>query len=266
MKQLSLTAAIVLLLTISSYAESNPAREAAQKRGTQTPADGVWYVYDRNGNLLKEEHYRTYRLDGDVKTFYSSGAIKALTVYMDGQRHGLEKTYYEKGGLQAENNYVNNNLSGSVRQYYESGVLKKEANYKDGQLDDMAKDYYENGALKQVWSYNKGVINGAQVKYNEEGKVLSEDNFVNGVLVAHKDYSNEVASLVSKKPIVSEKTKEQKAAEVKVPTETTAPASKLPPPSPPTPIGDDGTAAAKPTPPSDQVAPAVTGSSGNTGK
>jgi antitoxin component YwqK of YwqJK toxin-antitoxin module len=221
------------LLTVSSYAQSNPAREAAQKRGTQTPADGVWYVYDKNGNLQKEEHYRTYRLDGDVKTFYPSGAIKAHTPYVDGQRHGFEKTYYEKGGLQSENTYVKNNLEGASRQYYDNGALKREANYRDGQLDEIVKDYYQDGTLKQIWNYTKGVVNGAQLKYAENGQVQEESNYVNGVLVASKDYTKESASLVSVSKVKTEQVSDQAAADPIPPTkeEKTAPSKDVAPPS-----------------------------------
>lgn len=180
----------------------NPARQYEQQRDSQSPADGVWYVYDKNGNLSKEEHYKSYRLDGEVKSFYPGGSIKATTPYIDGKRQGMEKTYYEQGGLKGENVYVKNNLNGISRQYYDNGALMKAADYSEGQLDGTTKEYYDNGSLKQIWNYSHGVINGAQLSYSPDGQIKSEDDYLNGVQVAHKDYSTEVASFTSpsKKP------------------------------------------------------------------
>ncbi len=191
---------VVLLVFVSSNALAqaiNPARQYEQKRNTESPADGVWYVYDREGNLSKEEHYKTYRLDGDIKTFYKSGSTKAITPYVDGHRHGLEKTYYESGSLKGENIYEHNNLNGLSKQYYENGALQKAANYTNGQLDGTMKTYYDTGILKQVWNYANGVISGTQINYGPDGLIKSEDNYQNGVLSSHKDYVTDVASLVS---------------------------------------------------------------------
>ncbi len=52
----SVLAVLLLLIAAPVWAISNPARQAAQQRGTESPADGVWYVYDRNGALLREEN------------------------------------------------------------------------------------------------------------------------------------------------------------------------------------------------------------------
>ena len=34
------------------WAGSNPARQYEQQRNTESPADGVWHVYDKNGNFI----------------------------------------------------------------------------------------------------------------------------------------------------------------------------------------------------------------------
>jgi antitoxin component YwqK of YwqJK toxin-antitoxin module len=185
---------VVLLLSISSLALAqgvNPARTAAQQRGTQPPVDGKWNVYDRDGNLVKEETYQSYRLHGDVKTFFLTGAVKAVTPYIDGSRQGLERTYYSSGSLESENWYVNNNLQGTIRDFYETGELKRVAEYTNGQLDGLTKLYYENGSLKQIWNYNQGIMHGSELIYNEDGQIQTENNYQNGMLVAHKDYTGD---------------------------------------------------------------------------
>ncbi len=202
---------LVVLMLVSSlvFAQAvNPAREYERRRNSEAPADGVWYVYDREGNLSKEEHYKTYRLDGEVKSFYKSGAIKAITPYVDGFREGLERTYFEKGGLMGENTYSRNNLNGTSHQYYDDGSLQQESNYLNGQLNGVTKIYYRNGNLKQVWNYKLGVINGTVLNYGEDGQIKSEDIYSKGEIASHKDYVNDVSTLVAgeKAPAPASKT------------------------------------------------------------
>src|SRR5580704_16694106 len=113
---------VVLIITAPlSFAQSvNPARLYEQSRGTQSPVEGVWHVYDRQGRLLREENYHNYRLDGALKIFYPSGALKELLYYSDGLREGDDKTYYESGGLESESTYEDNDLEGPSVNYYDT--------------------------------------------------------------------------------------------------------------------------------------------------
>src|ERR1700691_3577161 len=113
---------LLALLMVSaplSFAQTvNPDRLYEQQRGTQSPVEGVWHVYDRSGNLLREENYHNYRLDGEMKIFYPSGALKELLHYSDGLRDGDDKTYYESGGVESESTYVDNDYEGPSVHYY----------------------------------------------------------------------------------------------------------------------------------------------------
>src|ERR1700733_15189880 len=103
-----LLALLMIALPLSFAQSVNPARTYEQQRGTQPPVQGEWNVYDRQGNLLREENYSNYRLDGEMRIFYPSGAMKELLNYSDGLRVGDDKNYYESGGLDHEDTYVNN--------------------------------------------------------------------------------------------------------------------------------------------------------------
>src|SRR5476649_2048477 len=103
---------LLTLLMIASpltFAQSvNPARLYEQSRGTQSPVEGVWHVYDRSGRLLREENYHNYRLDGEMRIYYPSGALKEFLHYSDGLRVGDDNAYFESGGLEHEDSYDNN--------------------------------------------------------------------------------------------------------------------------------------------------------------
>ena len=57
---IALLAFSMITATFSFAQNVSPARLYEQQRGTQSPVEGVWHVYDRNGNLLREENYENY--------------------------------------------------------------------------------------------------------------------------------------------------------------------------------------------------------------
>ena len=124
---------------------TNPAREYEQSRGTQPPVDGVWHVYDRDGNLSREENYHNYRLDGQVTMYYPSGAVKDVVHYSDGFRVGDDRGYYESGGLEHEDTYVSNDLEGPSTHYYDTGETQSRDSYTHGNLDGEKKVYFKDG-------------------------------------------------------------------------------------------------------------------------
>src|SRR5277367_3054090 len=104
---------LLMIAAPLSFAQVNPSRLYEQQRGTQSPVEGVWHVYDRQGNLLREENYENYRLDGEMRIYYPSGALKELLHYSDGLREGDDKAYFESGGLEHEDAYADNDLEGA---------------------------------------------------------------------------------------------------------------------------------------------------------
>jgi hypothetical protein len=184
---------LLLLLTFSAasvcLAGNNPARQAAQQRGTEAPADGVWYVYDRQGKLLREEHYQSYRLQGDVKTFYPNGTLKDWSIYIDGVRQGPTKTYYPSGNLQSQSTYLDNNLNGYSHRYYETGELQSVAHYRNGNLDGEFKDFHPNGQVKRLAYYEGGVLDGSVLYYNETGQVIAEEQYQNATLLSRREFN-----------------------------------------------------------------------------
>ncbi len=179
---------IRLLLTLVLCAASSLVFADAP---TVKPADGLWRTYDRKGNLDREENYRNRLLYGDIKSFYPSGALRAVTQYVDDKRQGLEKTYYENGGLASESGYVDNDLEGLSHHYYDTGELEREAYYKKGSFNGETKVYYKSGAIKQQLQYKEGVLDGTSLTFNENGQVVVEETYRKGTLSERKDYSKD---------------------------------------------------------------------------
>ena len=187
---LGLLIALTMALPVAFAQNVNPARIYEQQRGTQPPVEGVWHVYDRNGKLLREENYHNYRLDGQMKIFYPSGALKELLHYSDGLREGPDKIYYESGGLESQAVYVNNDFDGARVHYYDTGEVKSREHYSRGKLDGEKTVLFKSGILKQSMYYINGLLDGAVATYTEDGQIVLEEHYVHGNLVGHNEYGN----------------------------------------------------------------------------
>ncbi len=190
--------ALLMIAAPLSFAQSvNPARLYEQSRGTQSPVEGVWHVYDRQGRLLREENYHNYRLDGEMKIFYSSGALKELLHYSDGLREGNDKSYYENGGLESEDTYEDNDLEGPSVHYYDTGEIKSHEHYSRGKLVGEKTILYKDGILKQSMYYRDGLLDGAVATYAKDGKVITDEHYIHGELISHNEYDDK-ATYVAK--------------------------------------------------------------------
>jgi len=195
--------ALLMVTAPVSFAQSvNPARMYEQQRGTQSPVEGVWHVYDRQGRLLREENYHNYRLDGEMKIFYPSGALKELLHYSDGLRVGDDKNYFENGGLENEDTYVDNDLEGSSVHYYDTGEIKSREHYSRGKMDGEKSVLYKNGILKQSMYYQGGLLEGEVATYAQDGKIIVEEHYTKGNLISHHEYGDKT-SYVAKNDVAS---------------------------------------------------------------
>ncbi|MBF0511892.1 MAG: toxin-antitoxin system YwqK family antitoxin [Candidatus Omnitrophica bacterium] len=186
--------ALLMIPASSGFAQNvNPARMYEEQRGTQTPVEGVWHVYDRQGKLLREENYHNYRLDGEMKIFYPSGALKEFLYYSDGLREGNDKAYYENGGLEFEVNYKDNDLDGDSVHYYDTGEVKNKEHFVKGKLEGRKQILYKNGNLKQSSYYVNGLLDGALTSYAENGQVTLEEHYLKGHLISHNEYGEKSA-------------------------------------------------------------------------
>ena len=64
---------------------------------------------------------------------------------LDKKLNGVVKEYYESGALKFERNFKDGKLNGVWKYYDLSGYLSTERNYKDDKLNGVVKEYYEWG-------------------------------------------------------------------------------------------------------------------------
>ena len=54
---------------------------------------GLWKFFNKDGQLISEEHYSKGVLDGDYKVFYANGQLLEDSFYTNGLKEGASKQY-----------------------------------------------------------------------------------------------------------------------------------------------------------------------------
>ena len=96
--------------------------------------EGIWRVYNKNGQLTHK------------------------TEYKDGKKHGFDKVYYENGKLNTQLNYKNGNLHGLVKVFFENGQLMLKGYYEDGKENGLWEYFNVDGTLEKTKIYKDGWV------------------------------------------------------------------------------------------------------------
>ncbi|NVK03452.1 MAG: hypothetical protein HWD92_01460 [Flavobacteriia bacterium] len=178
---------------------------------------GYWKYYQRNGNLIRIEHWILGVLqEGDDQTTKmevrrtihpSTGEIATIGAYQDGEREGVHQQFDEDGNpissqlfrddiLLAEGMYDDRGRrQGEWKYYYPDGTLKAIGDYADDLRMNQWKYYYEDSTLEQEGRYYYDAPDGTWRWYFENGELRKEQQFrdglENGPVVEYND-SNEV--------------------------------------------------------------------------
>jgi antitoxin component YwqK of YwqJK toxin-antitoxin module len=181
---------------------------------------GLWFFLKNFKSIYRDFEYSSgepegqtvnNKREGEWKTFYSNGKIKALENYKNDTLEGSNFSYGPNGNLRAKSFYHKGimidsfimyhsngqiNLAewkdeagksqGIFKIFYESGRLSQIGKHKDGHLDDTSKTYYENGKIKEIEFYKDRKRNGTWLYYSDEGKLIKKENYLNDSLINAK--------------------------------------------------------------------------------
>jgi len=160
-----------------TYIAKNKERGKYEGKIENNKREGVWKLYNENGELESVYSYKNDNLIGTGKEYYESGNIKIIKKFSNNGKKMKVKEYYKNGKLKNEGNslYVSDNNyvpEGKLRVFYENGKLKGELNFKNGKLDGENKTYYKNGKLKDVGNFKNDKIQGKTKAYFESGELM----------------------------------------------------------------------------------------------
>ena len=92
--------------------------------------DGVWKMYFKNGEILKE-NYNNGLLDGSISLTYSNGQKKWRISYLKGIKNGLSTFWYENGKKWKEGNYSKGDSVGEWVFWDETGMMIDKKQYRN---------------------------------------------------------------------------------------------------------------------------------------
>ena len=96
--------------------------------------DGIYYEYDKDGNLISEKTIKNGMENGPVIEFYPNGIVKSRIDYKDGKIDGKAYIYTDDGRLILEQTYSKGLLDGFTTEYDLDGNIKSRVLYSMGKI------------------------------------------------------------------------------------------------------------------------------------
>ena len=120
---------------------------------------GKWKYYHIDGKtILSEERYKEGILNGESKTYYTTGKLTEHLFYKNGKLSGNIKRYADNGNLLGDLNYIEGKLYGPAKYYNTKGKLIYWGDYEDD--EKIGKwEYFEKGKPKDSIIVNKTKLN-----------------------------------------------------------------------------------------------------------
>jgi uncharacterized protein len=155
-------------------------------------------VYNRFGIVIEKAIYANGKLDGEHKTFYSTGQPKDIRYYKNGIEEGKLLEFYKSGKKKVEATVVNDEFHGPYFSFYENGLPEYEVLYENGKLTGDYKYYYENGNKKITCQYKNGEVDGELLNYHPGGIVSKRSVYINGIYDGQEIEYNSKGTVTSK--------------------------------------------------------------------
>lgn len=159
------------------YEEGKPREEYRMKNGQ---LEGVFKLWNAQGQLVEESDYKNNMLDGVQKSFYSNGTVKTEISYVNGKKNGPTKNWYQDGKQSSETEYKDNKVIGSTSFYPDGSIRMKETlNEATGILYTEA--FYTNGTLSHSFGSIGNKKEGLLIKNAPTGFKVGEASYKDGV-------------------------------------------------------------------------------------
>ncbi len=141
---------------------------------------GYQKTYDLSDNLKWEIFYKRDSREGPKNLYFSCGwpnkgcgKLMELYLYKYDELEGESRSYYSSGRLQRIRNYHNNQLNGLALFYNKDSVMVIKCNYFYDSLDGHYESWYDDGAKMEEGTYDKGIKIKRWKKWDETGKLIS---------------------------------------------------------------------------------------------
>jgi antitoxin component YwqK of YwqJK toxin-antitoxin module len=140
---------------------------------------GVWRVYDDDGNLKFTGEYINGKPSGIFTYYYAKGKVKAIVNQLDSGKVSYTRNYHPNGNIMAEGKYVNQKKD-STWLYYseEEGTLSSEEHYVNTLKEGVWKTYYPEGQVAEEIIYRNDLKEGPWIRNFTDGTIKMKTTFI----------------------------------------------------------------------------------------
>jgi antitoxin component YwqK of YwqJK toxin-antitoxin module len=122
-------------------------------------------------DTLMYKHYKSGKLDGPQRSYFTNGKIRKSSYYRDGLIDGLQITYNERGQKESEIQFKAGKKTGTWTYYFDSGKSARTENWRDGKKNGVFVSYNENGQVLSTEKYNADLPVGLHQTFYPDGKL-----------------------------------------------------------------------------------------------
>ena len=120
-------------------------------------------------------------LPKQFKEFFLSN-IKSINNTFDGNY----KSYFPNGLIKAELNYSKGKLSGQIKSWFDNGLINMEMNFYNGYEHGVWRIWDQNGQIIYEENYKNGKLHGLIQTWNYRGEITHQEIWNNGALENRK--------------------------------------------------------------------------------
>lgn len=122
-----------------------------------TPFSGTLFtLFPNSYDTVTIENYLNGKEDGKWEKFYSSGKLRELRYFTNGQKTGQLTAWWENGNKQLQYFFAADEYEGTCKEWSETGFLNKIMNYKKGHEEGPQQWWYDNGKIKANYIIKDG--------------------------------------------------------------------------------------------------------------
>ena len=120
--------------------------------------DGLWRSYDTSGRVRRLESFQQGELHGAFKTFFSDGTPLEIGLFKNGQRDGLWIRHNTSGRKDSEQTWASGIQEGSFVLYHPNGKIMTQGYFRAGQEVGAWKLFHDDGRVHSTVFYKRGLV------------------------------------------------------------------------------------------------------------
>lgn len=178
----------VALLMMGGQAFAGPTQGVTLKDdGVPEAAKGIHCPKDSAGSMFVEHHKGGEqrklqgscgdgaKYNGKWTAWYATGDVQWTTKFADGKIDGEFKSKFKNGKMRAKGKYAAGERVGDWSTWYDNGQVRWQVTYKGGKQEGCYFAYHRDGVKAEVGAYVGGAKVGKWTTYGEDGKKSGKD-------------------------------------------------------------------------------------------